>query len=200
MFLFMKGENMTRKYEVGKLFVEGVTRYSESARFNFTQDGPVLILFYYNPTKSEIEDIRDGRIEIRFVSRSEMILVLAKFGNQPWLDASYSVHLSEPFVFQEMTETQGFGLHIILVNAATGIIIAMRMVGLSHGFSKELRKAIETQKEMPFNQITYSAKLENLYRNYTTKDLVKIADARCVLDTRRGGQNGHRTTENIPSV
>ena len=142
-------------------------------------------MFYRSPTKSEIRNISDGPLEIRFVSKNEIIFALAKFGDLPWLDAPYSVHLSEPFVFQEMSKTQGFGLHIILVNAATGIIMAMRMAGLPHDFSKKLQNAIEVQRKMPFNQATYDVKLENLYRAYTTKDLVKMADARCRI-TRKG--------------
>ncbi len=166
------------KYEVGKPLVKGVTRYPESSKFDFTQAGPVLIQFYYKPTKEEVESIVNGKFQIGFTSRTgEVVFILSKFDDWPWSDAPYSVHLSKPFTFQEMTETQGFGLHIILVDAATGIVKAMRMVGLPHRFSKKLQKAIEEQKKTPFNEVAYDAKLGILYRRYTTEDLVEMADA-----------------------
>lgn len=174
------------RYEVGKPYIEGVTSYPESVKFNFTQGGAILLLFYNNPTEEELAAVKKGRLEVRFHARGSIIFFLARFGSLPWLDAPYTVHLSKPFEFQEMAGSQGFGMHITLIDARTGVIRAMRLVGLSHGFSRELQAAIEAQRAMPFDEVRYDHELSAAYRNYRTRDLVKMADARCLILPREG--------------
>ena len=167
------------KYEIGQLFQPGVTRYNEETRFDFLQDGAVLMLFFNHPTPQEIEDIRSGRFEIGFCEKSGIIFMLFRFGSGQYMDAPYSLHLSKPFTIEKPELGMGYGLTVFLVDAATGILKAIRYVGLSRDFSNRFRKAVERQKEESFNCAEYDAKLNYIYKNYTTKDLVKFADAWC---------------------
>ena len=167
------------KFEVGKLFDEGKTRYNESTRFDFQQDGAVLILFFDRLTLQEIEWIKTGRFEIGFYEKDEIIFMLSRFGSMNYIDAPYSVHLSKPFTFDELREGMGFSLSIFLVDASNGILKAMRYVGLSTDFSRRLQKAIERQKTAEFDRNAYDAKLRQIYANYSTDDLVQKADAWC---------------------
>ena len=169
------------KYEIGKHFIEGITRYPEGTKFDFTQAGPALILFFDSPTEQEISGVKSGRAEFGFYFRDNIIFFLCKFEGTPWMDAPYSIHLSKPFFFDQMTETQGFGLQIFLVDAGTGILKVMRLVGLSNDFSRGLREAVEKQRMQPFNRAEYDRTINTLYANYTTKDFVDRADARCKI-------------------
>ncbi len=166
------------RFEVGKLFTESITRYPEGVKFEFTQSGPVLLLFFDSPTEHEINSVKTGKLEVGLYSRDNILFFLCKFEGTPWMDAPYSIHLSKPFFFDQMTETQGFGLQIFLVDARTGILKAMRLIGLSNDFSKKLRVAMEKQRMQPFNKAAYNQIINALYANYTTKDLVDRADAR----------------------
>ncbi|TEB13337.1 hypothetical protein [Pelotomaculum propionicicum] len=168
-----------RKYEVGKLFAEEITSYPETVKFDFTQSGPVLLVFFAGPTPKEIESVKSGRFEAGFYAKDDVIFFLARFAGLNWMDAPYTAHLSEPFEFLEMGEGQGFGLHIFLVDARTGIIKAMRLIGLSAGFSRKLKTAIEDQKKRPFNKDVYDHQIKFVFSNFTTMELVQRADARC---------------------
>jgi hypothetical protein len=167
------------KFEVGKLFEEGKTQYSEGTRFDFRQDGAVLILFFDRPTSQEIEQIKTGRFEIGFFEKDEIIFMLSRLGSMNYIDAPYSVHLSKPFSFDELREGMGFGLNIFLVDASNGILKALRYIGLSTDFSCRLQKAIVGQKTMKFDRRAYDMKLQHIYANYSTNDLVGRAEAWC---------------------
>ena len=69
------------KYEVGQLLKEGVTKYQEGVRCDFTQDGLVLMLYFNNPTKEEIQDIKSGDFKIAYLQKEDIIFMLFKFGN-----------------------------------------------------------------------------------------------------------------------
>jgi hypothetical protein len=170
-----------QKLEVGQLLNEGETKFAESIKFDFQQSGPVMIIFFERPTDKEIESIRAGKLEFAFYEKDEIIFILSKFQGIEWMDAPYTVHLSKPFEFQEMQEGLGFGLQIILVDAATGIIKAMRYVGLSTQFSIKLKKAIEAQREQPWDLHRYDVRLQNIYNNYSTSDLAKRAGNFCKI-------------------
>jgi len=170
------------KYEVGQLFRPGIIRYNEETHFDFLQNGAVLTLFFDRPTPQEIEDVRSGRFEIGFCEKSGIIFMLFRFGSGQYMDAPYNVHLSRPFTFEDPEPGMGYGLTVFLVDAATGILQAIRYVGLSRDFSNRFQKVVERQKEEPFNRAEYDAKLNYIYRNYSTRDLLKFADAWCKIN------------------
>lgn len=164
--------------EVGKLFEPGQTRYSEEIKFEFTQGGPVLLIFFGNLKQKEIAAVRTGKLKFGFYECGNVIFTLAKFEGIPWMDAPYSIHLSPPFKFAEELDTDeraGFGLQIYLVDADTGILQAIRLVGLDHNFSLKFREAILKQKAAPFSSDTYQFKINSAYEQYSSKDMASFA-------------------------
>lgn len=165
-----------RKLEIGQLLEEGKTKYQEGVVFDFQHGSPLLYLFFNRPTIKEIEAVKSGKFEVGFYVKDEVIFILAKFEGMPWMDAPYSVHLSRPFVLQDIHERQGFGLTILLVDASTGILKAIRYSGLSTEFSRKFRDAIERQNTLTWEEKTYQQKINIVYGNYSTDDLVQRAD------------------------
>jgi len=168
-------------FEVGKLYKEGVTSYQEGTKFDFTKSGAILELFFERPSEKEIEDVKAGRFEMGFYEKEDLIFMLFKFGNGPYMDAPYSVHLSEPFEFMKIEPGFGFGLTILLIDSSTGILKAVRYVSLSTDFSQRFKLAVERQKKMSFNKDLYLLKIQSVFNNYSTKDLVSRADAWCKI-------------------
>lgn len=163
-----------QKLEVGKLLKEGVTHYQDNCRFNITDSGCDLFLFLGSPTNKEIEACKDGKISIGFYRDNEVIIMLFKFGDMPWMDAPYSVHLSKSLTeIKPITDGMGLSLNIILTDGNSGIIKAMRLVGLPTRFSRELSDEIKKQKQIPFKN--FDVELQKIYMKYKTKDLVKLA-------------------------
>ena len=172
---------MYQSCEVGKLYKEGVTCYQEGTKFDFIQSGALLELYFKRPTEKEIEDVREGKFELGFYEKDNIIFMLFKFGNGIYMDAPYSVHLSQPFEFMELEPGLGFGLTILLVDTTTGILKSIRYVGLSTDFSQRFKKSVERQKDCSFNKNEYSLRIQNVYQNYSTTDLVSRADAWCKI-------------------
>ncbi len=173
---------MYQKFEVGSLYKPKKTNYNEGTRFDFLQSGAVLELFYDRPTPGEIQDVTKGRFELGFYEKDEVIFMLFRFGSGQYMDAPYTAHLSAPFEFMEKIEQGlGFGLNVFLVDAATGILRAMRYVGLSNDFSQRFKKAVERQKKQGFDKTAYAAAIQMVYANYSTKDLARRADAWCKI-------------------
>jgi hypothetical protein len=166
---------MLRHLEVGQLFEPGRTHYDEGTKFEFTQGGPVLFIMFERPTEKEIEAVRAGKFIMKFYEHDNIVFMLFKFEGVPWIDAPYNINLSPLFEFEQMSETQGFGLQIYLVDAATGILKVIRYVGLGHEFSVRLREAMEKQKAIPFNLDTYNFKINDIYKRYRPEDLAEFA-------------------------
>lgn len=159
--------------EVGKLYKEGIYKYQEGIRFDFTNAGADLYIMYNSPTTKEIESIRRGNIEFGIYPSEEVLFMLFKFGNLQWMDAPYSVHLSNQLELQEPKDGLGYSLNVVLINASNGIVEVIRLIGLSTKFSIQLKKLIERQRERHFDRDQYALKLQEIYRNYKTSDLVQ---------------------------
>lgn len=169
---------MYQKFEVGQLF-QGKTNFPEGVKFDFDQSGALLFLFFNKPSAKEIESVKSGKLEIGLYQKDEIIFILLKFQGMEWMDAPYSIHLSSPFEFAELQEGLGFGTTIFLVDATTGILKVMRYIGLSTEFSRKLKDAILKQKEMTFDKTLYNKRLNEIYGNYSTSDLVRRAEVFC---------------------
>lgn len=159
--------------EVGKPYMKGIESYQEGVRFNFSNVGGYLFIVYDTPTQDEIKNIRKGKIKTTILPIEEVLFLFFKFGSLPYMDAPYTVHLSRPFNFFELTEGIGYNLKIILVDGRTGIVKAIRIVGFPTELSLKLRELIENQKKMYFDLNDYYRKINQIYSLYSTDDLVR---------------------------
>lgn len=164
------------KLEIGKLYIQDRTYYKEETRFDYTQAGAKLEIFFNRPTIQEIRDITKGELRIGFAEVQDIIFMLFRFGKGEFMDAPYTVHLSVPFEFEELVENSGYGLLITLVDASNGILKGMRLVGFSNEFSKAFRQVVERQKACKFNTRNYDATLNMIFDQYSTADLVNMAE------------------------
>ncbi len=162
-------------YEVGKLFEVGVTEYEEQVKFDFLSEGPVLLIFFKSPTEKEVSEINAGKASFRLYEKYNIIFLLSKFGSLEWMDAPYTVHLSDNIVLDIPSDGLGYALNIFLIDAATGIIKAIRLIGLSTKFSFALHKCMQKQTETQFDKYMYLDNLNCIYRDYSTKDMLKYS-------------------------
>ena len=169
--------------EVGKLFIPGRTRYNEGAYFEYSEAGPFLIFAFSWPTKEDIEAARKGRVELALYEAPPVIFILHKIrGLEQWSDSPFSIRLydgmGKKFDWSEpIEEGQGLGLNIVLVDADTGVLLALRLVGTSTEFARELRAAILRQIEAPFSVTAYDSKINEVYTKYTSQQLLALATA-----------------------
>lgn len=174
-------------FEVGGLFIPGKTQYREAAVLEYTESGPLLLLAIIGPTAKEVEAVKAGKIELALYEREPVLWFLFKIhGFGPWSDAPFSIRLYDgrdrKFDWsEEIEDGMGLGLQIILVDAGTGIVKALRFIAMPTDFSREFRAAILRQLERPFSADEYNREISRIYANYSSDDLADRADIKCKL-------------------
>lgn len=172
------------EYQVGKPYIAGKTKYPENGEYNYRGGEHELRLFLADLTPAEINAVRLGRAEFGLFVDGPVILFLYRFGDGiPWSDAPYTVHVVPEIERQLPPVLEGPQralLHVILVEANTGIIQVLRAVTFSPDFTRALHRAIFGQGTQPFDQAAYDRRLAQLYARHSTTELVRKATARCI--------------------
>lgn len=173
---------------VGKPYIEGKTSWPEAVDYNYRSRTHELRLFYPNVQPREIADVARGPARFALAVRGDVILLCWRFGGLPWCDATYSIHLVPADERQEppeppTPETRAL-LQVILVEATTGIVKAMRAVSFAPDFTRRLHAAIREQLSRPYpGEDAYLAQITRLYSSYTSPQIAtQLAVATC-----RGG-------------
>lgn len=175
-------------YEVGKPYIAGKANWPEGGEYNCRQGQHELRLFLRDPTAREVDSASRGEAEFALVVFGAVIFFLYRFGaGLPWSDAPYSIHLV-PAGQRELppepvsAETRAL-LTVILVDAVTGILRAIRAVSLSPAFTRELAGTIRRQAEQTWDPAYYDAQLPAAYQKYPSTEAM-LADA---VARSRGG-------------
>lgn len=171
------------KYEVGQV-VDSFKHHSEGVHFDISDDGATMLVFFQNPTTDEIEQFKSGaNFEIRFTELHLVIMITVKIGNLNWMDAPYTPHLSHNLTkFQLPNKGQGLGLTLILIDAITGEIKHIRLLGLSEMFTKRLFGVAMEHKAKHFNKMEYSNSLNRIFSTYQTNQIVKMCKDYCKIN------------------
>lgn len=170
------------KYEVGQL-VDSFKNHQEGVYFDIDDSGATLLVFFKNPSSNEIEQFKSGKsFEIRFTELYNVIMITAKIGNLNWVDAPYSPHLSKNLTkFQIPNENHGIGLTLIFVDAITGEIKHLRLLGLSERFTKELFGVVMEHKIKEFDEMEYKRSLNRIFSTHKTSQIVKMSKSYCKI-------------------
>jgi hypothetical protein len=175
--------------KVGELLNPDVTRYQETSWFNYDSSGPVLLIAASNLKEKEIEAIKTKRLDFALYETNPILWFLYKIdGFCPWSDCPFSIHLAQNKVFdwsEEISPGMGIGLTIILVDARTGIVKALRLVGLSTDFSKEFRAMILRQTEQNFDKEGYMREVNRVYATLSTIKLLERASIKTRILERK---------------
>jgi hypothetical protein len=153
------------------------------AQYNYHSGTHELALFYNRPTSNEIKDVRRGPAEFALYVDGMLIVLLFRFGKTGlWSDAPYSIHLvpSEIRTIPQSMETWSNALQIVLVDASTGIIKALRLISMPDDFAEALNSAIVKQSTIQFTRARYNGALEDLFRRFSSEELAERAQAKFV--------------------
>lgn len=161
-----------RKLEVGKLFEEGKTKYPEGCKFDFNNSGGSLFIFFNNPTEEEIKEITKGKSKIGITTKNNIIFMMFKLGSLEVMDCPYNKYLSQDFDLEALDVGAGYSITIYLIDASNGILKGIRLISMTTKFSVIFKKEIKNQNEIN----NYQMVLNNIYNNYTTKQLWQYAE------------------------
>ena len=150
----------------------------DSLLFDISNTGAELRFLISDPTSREREQIKEGQpLHIKATEFKDCLFMLFKFGDLPWADAPYNVHLSPRLTrFPEsFPEGKGLPLTMLFYDTTTGEQLCSRRIELNTSVSKQVLNAIKNQMVKPFSKTEYDNRLASLFAQNTTNQLVKIA-------------------------
>lgn len=162
------------KLEVGGKFTLLANR-PEGTFFEITESGPMWVFNYFNPSDEEIKDISEGSaFEIRESVLNGVMWLFLKCGGQKWAEAPYNPHLSKSPTLEPLTnESEGYGLTIMMVDAATQTIRHIRLIGLGNRFSRQLKTDVDELLSKPFDARVYDKAIQTAQLVYSTAQMAK---------------------------
>jgi hypothetical protein len=158
-----------------------------------TPEGVVFRLSLANPAPHEVNAFGKGNAEFAIVPGDHVLMWCYRFVNPksgnpllkgpgiPWSDAPWSYHAQTKAAPVVVPGNRGttLPLYLYLVDAATGILKAQRLIGPSEEFADALRDAVERQASRGPNDAATGQEIQAIYaRHRTSTDLLLHASAR----------------------
>lgn len=143
--------------------------------FDLDDSGATLQCKFAKPTVAEVKAFKSG-LSFKFVVVEDIIFILSRMGAGQWMDSPYYKHrapnLTDPQNLQDPEEGKGLGVTAMLIDASTGVLKAIKLVGLETDLTRRLFAAIREQPKI----VNYTERLNRIMATYTTNDLVELAD------------------------
>lgn len=145
--------------------------------------GFMLISVLGRPTPKEKNAFKSGVPQFSLAVLNDVIFFLSRFGTLNWADSPFYIHCyhdNRILLLEPPEPTQGYGLHVMLIDGTTGILVHQRLIGLEHDLSMRLFDAIIHQPVIS----DYNQRLQLTMARYTTNDLVSMSAKQ--IDKRGG--------------
>lgn len=177
---------------VGKPYHPARSVWDERADFNYRAGGHELVLFVGQARRSEVEAVKAGPVEFGLLVDQPLLFLVVRFLDSAGksvmsFDCSYSWHRvppedrTMPPSWEETKPALRALCPIILVEATTGIVLALRTVTFSPVFTRALHRVIADQAALPYDAAEHDQAVDAMLR-FTTDQLWAKSTTRC-----RGG-------------
>ena len=173
---------------IGKPLFEERTELPEAIEYNYQAGDHTLLLSMKNLHPKEIEAVRQDEAEFGLYCENGIVFLLYRFGaHLPWSDSAFSwwnvAEEDRRIPLPPENPAERILLKIILVEAATGIVKAIRVTTFSPYFTEKLHDAIRAQAtNEPFSRTEFVARSLAIYENQSPAVLA----ARAVVKTKGG--------------
>lgn len=173
---------------IGKPLFEERAELPEAIEYNYQAGDHTLLLSMKNLHPKEIEAVREAEAEFGLYCENGIVFLLYRFGEiLPWSDSAFSwwnvAEEDRQIPAPQMNTAERILLKIILVEAATGIVKAIRVTTLSPAFTEKLHDAIHQQaKSKPFSRDEFVNRSLQIYKKFTPAEFA----ANAVVKTKGG--------------
>jgi hypothetical protein len=171
--------------QVGKPYDPDRRAWPEGADYNYRSGGHELRIFLRAAARSEVEAVQSGPVEFGFFAEPEGLFLITRFGPRLSFDCSYNWHRvaegdrSLPPPSEETSPELRALLTIILVEATTGVVLALRGVTFSPEFTRSLHRAIGDQVGAPYDRAEHQRWAEGMTARLSTEQLWTRCTMRC---------------------
>ena len=173
---------------IGKPLFEGSNELPQAVEYNYLAGDHTLLLSMSNLHPKEIEAVRCEEAEFGLYCENSIVFLLYRFGKAlPWSDSAFSwwnvAQEDRQIPAPPQDPAERILLKIILVEAATGIVEAIRVTTLSPEFTMKLLEAIwrqATGEELSRDE--FVARASAIYEKLTPADFA----SRSIVKTKGG--------------
>jgi hypothetical protein len=173
---------------LGKPLFEGRNELPEAIEYNYQAGDHTLLLSMKNLHPKEIEAVRQEETEFGLYCENGIIFLLYRFGEVlPWSDSAFSwwnvAEEDRRIPLPKANPAERILLKIILIEAATGIVKAIRVTTFSPGFTEKLHDAIRSQATgEEFSRTEFIARSLAVYSHNNPAELA----AQAIVKTKGG--------------
>lgn len=173
---------------IGKPLFEGRDELPEAIEYNYQAGDHTLLLSMKNLHPKEIEAVRETPAEFGLYHENGMIFLLYRFGEVlPWSDSAFSwwnvAEEDRRIPPPQENPAERILLKIIMVEATTGVVKAIRVTTFSPEFTEKLHCAIREQANgAEFSRKEFIARGLAIYENKTPADFA----ANAIVKTKGG--------------
>jgi hypothetical protein len=165
---------------VGQLYSPTRTSWPETPHLRLTPAGCDLTLFLTEPTTEEASELATGAVSFAWVDGGPVSVLCFRFGAMPWMDAPF-----EPWQVPESERGVPAGdpdqylvLQVTLVDAATGIVKAMRVAAWTPDFAEQVRETLRRQLVIPGDHNAAARQVQAMYQR-NSQQLAEQTTVRC---------------------
>jgi hypothetical protein len=156
------GEDRAAHYRLvrGEPYPRGQAPYPEGADYHFRSHGHELRIFLARAGRTRVEAVRRGPVEFGLLAERAGLFLIARFGPSLSFDCPYHWRRTAeatgdrtmPPASEGTSPAARATIAIVLVEAATGIVRAIREVSFSPEFTRAIRRAIADQAAGPYER------------------------------------------------
>jgi hypothetical protein len=149
------------RLSVGQPYLPEFRSWPEAAEYNWRSGRHELRLVLAHLTPKQVAAVESGPVEFGMFVEREGLFVVTRFGRSLSLDTSYQWHCVDPAdrvpppPHEETSPELRALLTILLVEASTGVVRAVRVVSYSPEFSRAIHRAIADQAAAPFDALAH---------------------------------------------
>jgi len=159
--------------EVGQPYVVGRTSWPEGAEYDYCGGEHELAVFLGSPKAREAEAVRRGKYQFALVMGPSVFFLMYRFGKAikwshgpcSWELASGERQRAAPGAMKTAMQAP---LRVVLVDAQTGLVRALRTVTLPPGFACHLVEALRYLMPLA-TRADYDAAIADMKRLYPTR-------------------------------
>jgi hypothetical protein len=170
------------RVEVGQLYSPTRTSWPETPHLRLSPAGCDLALFLNEPSDEEASAVRTGPVAFAWVDGGPVSVLCFRFGALPWMDTPF-----EPWRVLESERGVPLGdpgqylpLQVTLVDAATGIVKAMRVAAWTPDFAEQVRETLRRQLAAPADHTAAARRVQAMYQQ-NSQQLAEQAAVRCAI-------------------
>ncbi|PRR85507.1 hypothetical protein [Clostridium luticellarii] len=172
---------MLNKIEVGKKYPGNYN--FEGIKLDYNH-GFTLYAFLSNLSKEEVQGFKKGKYKFALTEEQGILFFLSEFkGAIDMSDAPFHFGLYRDGRIKDLPKSlgpqDGLSLTVIVVDSATGIVKAIRYIGLSHVFSNKLIEICIEQSKGIIDVEKYNKRLRLVQMRYTSQELYKKSIVEC---------------------